>query len=71
MKDDPGKLKMDGHALADEEMYSVSGGAGKTDAWVRQLCPNCGKIRTMNMDAYGNYVCIVCHKKFTLKKNKE
>ncbi len=71
MKEDQNRKKDKPGALPDDAMGAVSGGKGKTDAWVRQYCPNCGKPRTMNMDAYGNYVCLVCHKKYVVPKNME
>ena len=77
MKEEKIRQKGKAGALPDESMEAVSGGAAKSGdaakagAWVKRYCPNCGKPRTMNMDAYGNYVCLVCHKKFTGPKNAE
>ena len=48
--------------LRDEDAEKVSGGNG---AWVRMFCRKCGKNRTMNVDAYGNYTCIICRTKYT------
>lgn len=56
---------LDKSMLRAEDVEKVSGGSG---AWERMFCPKCKKNRTMNVDAYGNYTCIICRTKYSLNK---